>query len=76
MLVGTKLDLRTDKPTIDRLRAKKLCPVTYSQVNFSLINSASELLIFRINLLSGSEYDESNWCGTVLGVLSVDAKRS
>jgi hypothetical protein len=30
--VGTKLDLREDKETIDRLRDKKLSPITYPQV--------------------------------------------
>jgi len=32
VLVGTKLDLREDKETIDRLRDKKLSPITYPQV--------------------------------------------
>jgi GTPase SAR1 family protein len=31
VLVGTKLDLREDKETIDRLRDKKLSPITYPQ---------------------------------------------
>uniref|UniRef100_A0A1B0GE88 Uncharacterized protein n=1 Tax=Glossina morsitans morsitans TaxID=37546 RepID=A0A1B0GE88_GLOMM len=30
-LVGTKLDLRSDKNTIKELRAKKLVPITYRQ---------------------------------------------
>jgi len=29
--VGTKLDLREDKETIERLREKKLSPITYPQ---------------------------------------------
>jgi Ras-related C3 botulinum toxin substrate 1 len=32
ILVGTKLDLRDDKNTIDKLRDKKLQPITYPQV--------------------------------------------
>lgn len=32
ILVGTKLDLRDDKTTIEKLRDKKLAPITYPQV--------------------------------------------
>lgn len=32
ILVGTKLDLRDDKNTIEKLRDKKLQPITYPQV--------------------------------------------
>lgn len=31
ILVGTKLDLREDKETIDKLKEKKLAPITYPQ---------------------------------------------
>ncbi|KAG1399664.1 hypothetical protein G6F60_007562 [Rhizopus arrhizus] len=31
ILVGTKLDLREDKDTIDRLREKKMAPISYAQ---------------------------------------------
>jgi len=31
VLVGTKLDLRDDKDTIDRLREKRMAPITYEQ---------------------------------------------
>uniref|UniRef100_UPI0029554F31 ras-related C3 botulinum toxin substrate 2 n=1 Tax=Panthera onca TaxID=9690 RepID=UPI0029554F31 len=31
ILVGTKLDLRDDKDTIERLKEKKLAPITYPQ---------------------------------------------
>lgn len=34
ILVGTKLDLRDDKTTIEKLRDKKLAPITYPQVSF------------------------------------------
>jgi Ras-related C3 botulinum toxin substrate 1 len=30
-LVGTKLDLREDTDTIDKLREKRMSPITYSQ---------------------------------------------
>ena len=31
ILVGTKLDLREDKETIEKLKEKKLAPITYPQ---------------------------------------------
>ena len=31
ILVGTKLDLREDRNTIEKLREKKLSPITFSQ---------------------------------------------
>lgn len=31
ILVGTKLDLRDDKETIEKLREKKLAPITFPQ---------------------------------------------
>ena len=34
ILVGTKLDLREDKETIDKLKEKKLAPITYPQVRY------------------------------------------
>ena len=37
ILVGTKLDLREDKDTIDRLREKGLAPITFEQVCFFYI---------------------------------------
>lgn len=33
ILVGTKLDLREDKETIEKLKEKKLAPITYPQVS-------------------------------------------
>lgn len=32
ILVGTKLDLRDDRTTIEKLKDKKLAPITYPQV--------------------------------------------
>ena len=32
ILVGTKLDLRDDKVTVEKLKDKKLSPITYPQV--------------------------------------------
>ena len=34
ILVGTKLDLREDKETIDKLKEKRLAPITYPQVRY------------------------------------------
>lgn len=31
ILVGTKLDLRDDKDTVEKLKEKKLAPITYPQ---------------------------------------------
>jgi small GTP-binding protein len=33
ILVGTKLDLREDKETIEKLKDKRLAPITYPQVS-------------------------------------------
>ena len=35
ILVGTKLDLREDKETIEKLKDKRLAPITYPQVSWS-----------------------------------------
>ena len=37
ILVGTKLDLRDDKETLEKLREKRLAPITYPQV-FNRVN--------------------------------------
>ncbi len=38
ILVGTKLDLRDDKETVEKLKEKRLNPITYTQVcNLSLV---------------------------------------
>jgi len=34
ILVGTKLDLRDDKATMDKLKDKKLSPIAYQQVRW------------------------------------------
>ena len=34
ILVGTKLDLREDKETIDKLKETRLAPITYPQVRY------------------------------------------
>ena len=36
ILVGTKLDLRDDKETIEKLKEKQLSPVSYTQVKINV----------------------------------------
>ncbi|ERE67861.1 leucine-rich repeat-containing protein 45 [Cricetulus griseus] len=50
LLVGTKLDLRDDKDTIERLRDKKLAPITYPQG----LAMAREIGSFANQLLNSS----------------------
>ena len=38
ILVGTKLDLREDKDTIEKLKEKKLAPITYPQVRNDVVD--------------------------------------
>ena len=45
ILVGTKLDLREDKETIEKLKDKRLAPITYPQVKDRLLQIV--VLIFR-----------------------------
>ena len=42
ILVGTKLDLREDKETIEKLKEKRLAPITYPQARIS--NIANEYI--------------------------------
>ena len=39
ILVGTKLDLREDKETIEKLKDKRLAPITYPQVKDRFLQS-------------------------------------
>jgi GTPase SAR1 family protein len=56
ILVGTKLDLREDKETIEKLKDKKLAPITYPQVCLDGSHDSSEVLsyldIVRTNSLA------------------------
>lgn len=40
ILVGTKLDLRDDEDTLEKLREKKLAPITTEQVRNALFSAA------------------------------------
>ena len=45
ILVGTKLDLREDKETIDKLKEKRLAPITYPQVRYQEQGESEIILI-------------------------------
>ncbi|CAH1274542.1 RAC1 [Branchiostoma lanceolatum] len=52
ILVGTKLDLRDDKETIEKLREKKLAPITYPQ-GLAMCKEISEYMGPSHNLPTG-----------------------
>ena len=53
ILVGTKLDLREDKETIEKLKDKRLAPITYPQVRIKTL-TRKDLLVGLIapNIIS------------------------
>ncbi|XP_028643740.1 ras-related C3 botulinum toxin substrate 3 [Grammomys surdaster] len=71
LLVGTKLDLRDDKDTIERLRDKKLAPITYPQ-GLAMAREIGDLLPPETLLLETKlRPSEGSWgyrCMWVLGV--------
>jgi GTPase SAR1 family protein len=74
ILVGTKLDLRDDKNTIEKLRDKKLQPITYPQVKKKkLWSENSSNTNFSLFLL-GSRNGERDWLRKVFRVFSINAK--
>lgn len=52
ILVGTKLDLRDDKETIEKLREKKLSPITYPQ-GLAMAKEISNDASLSTNLFQG-----------------------
>lgn len=54
ILVGTKLDLREDKETIEKLKDKKLAPITYPQVCWS-----NELMLGLCKTINELKYEIS-----------------
>lgn len=56
ILVGTKLDLRDDKDTIEKLKEKKLTPITYPQglAMAKEIGMSRCVLVFALRALSFS----------------------
>lgn len=80
ILVGTKLDLRDDKTTIEKLRDKKLAPITYPQVSnhsnyFSNSVGGNNRRKCRICIFAGLSYGKGNQFSEVLGMFSIDTKR-
>ena len=67
ILVGTKLDLREDKETIDKLKEKRLAPITYPQVTQSQTWDLSDT---RQSLLAGSGHGQGCGSSQVSGVFS------
>lgn len=67
ILVGTKLDLRDDKDTIEKLKEKKLAPITYPQ-GLALAKDIG----MRLKLREG-EAEGWEWClnTLVLGLCCV-----
>ena len=73
ILVGTKLDLREDKETIDKLKDKRLAPITYPQVrrlnrlNLRLVRWYSTTTLFYLlnwkwsNLKRNFKLDKKSW---------------
>lgn len=51
ILVGTKLDLRDDKDTIEKLKEKKLTPIIYPQ-GLAMAKEISQLSLHMYNLES------------------------
>lgn len=51
ILVGTKLDLREDKDTIEKLKDKKLAPITYTQVVFTYCFYISKLNVINVYMI-------------------------
>lgn len=60
ILVGTKLDLRDDRSTIEKLKDKKLSPITYPQVNRFFIKIAIEtnILWYMFQILKKTFYEK------------------
>lgn len=57
ILVGTKLDLRDDKDTIEKLKEKKLSPITYPQ-GLALAKEIGMCLGIILDLLKGKRQKE------------------
>lgn len=75
ILVGTKLDLRDDKSTIEKLRDKKLTPITYPQVKYTHFIIFFQYLTVLINFsIAGSCHGQRNRCCQIPRVFSVDTE--
>lgn len=80
ILVGTKLDLRDDKETIEKLKEKKLSPITYPQGLAMAKEISNDTLLSRIYKpfkQDSLKYNQTQIvfllrCCQVPGVLSLD----
>ena len=61
ILVGTKLDLREDRETIEKLKEKRLAPITYPQV--------SVIFLFFILAIFTTIGQQPFWCLLILSDL-------
>ncbi len=63
ILVGIELDLRDDKETVEKLKEKRLAPITYTQVQSLVINSScvlsTEILLIHVQMYVFYEYTAS-----------------
>lgn len=70
ILVGTKLDLRDDRETIEKLREKKLAPITFPQ-GLAMMKEISAIKYLGTNTLVASGYLCIMWmiCKTMSSLL-------
>ena len=71
ILVGTKLDLREDKETIDKLKEKRLAPITYPQVHMV---ESHQLSCWTNSSVAGLGHGQGRWSCQVFGVFSLDSE--
>ena len=62
ILVGTKLDLRDDKDTVEKLKEKKLSPITYPQVNKCVHFTDHRINSWLSICVLGPCNGERSWC--------------
>ena len=87
ILVGTKLDLREDKETIDKLKEKRLAPITYPQVSHKLNKIIEKIFLLlqyvkigklrencQVFITSGPCYGKGCWCSEISGMFGPHTK--
>lgn len=58
MLIGSKLDLREDEETLERLKEKKLVPVSYEE-GLSMAQNIGAISYKEVSSLTGQGVDEA-----------------
>lgn len=71
ILVGTKLDLRDDKDTIERLRDKKLSPITYPQ-GLAMAREIGKIMCSKCH----GDHVFSKWCILIAHDLTLTKRSS